>query len=58
MNALLLSLALTPAAQPDDWKAAEDVHLKNIKPVTADFVRAGFDHDDGFFRTSHNQVQN
>src|SRR5271163_1838164 len=45
MNALLLTLALAPAAQPDDWKAAEAAHLQNIKQVTFDFVRAG----EGYF---------
>ena len=45
MNALLLALALAPAAEPDDWKAAESAHLKNIKQVTTDFVRAG----EGYF---------
>lgn len=49
MNSLAIALALglTPAAEPDDWKAAETAYLKNIKPVTADtdFVRAG----EGYF---------
>ncbi|AMV23642.1 translocation protein TolB [Gemmata sp. SH-PL17] len=45
MNVLLLSLALAPAAQPDDWKTAETAHLKNIKQLTTDFVRAG----EGYF---------
>ncbi len=44
MNALLLSLALASGADPD-WKADEDKHLTNIKPVTKDFVRAG----EGYF---------
>src|SRR5574340_131711 len=39
---LLLSLF---AAQPDDWQKADSVHLKNIRQVTADFVRAG----EGYF---------
>jgi TolB protein len=43
---LLLTAALAPAAQPaDDWEAAEAVHLKNVKQVTFDFVRAG----EGYF---------
>lgn len=45
MNALLLSLALAPAADPDDWKAAETANLKNIKQLTSDYVRAG----EGYF---------
>jgi Tol biopolymer transport system component len=45
MNALLLALALAPAADPDDWKAAEAAHLKNVKQVTFDYVRAG----EGYF---------
>src|ERR1051325_7529844 len=45
MNALLLSLALSPAQPADDWKAAEAAHLKNIKQLTSDFVRAG----EGYF---------
>jgi len=39
---LLLSLF---GAEPVDWQKAESVHLKNIRPVTADFVRAG----EGYF---------
>jgi Tol biopolymer transport system component len=45
MNPLLLALALSPAAEPDDWKASEEAHLKNIKLVTFDFVRSG----EGYF---------
>lgn len=45
MNALLLTLALAPAADPEDWKAAEATHLKNIKQLTTDYVRAG----EGYF---------
>ena len=45
MNALFLSLALAPATDPTDWKTAEAAHLKNIKQVTFDFVRAG----EGYF---------
>jgi TolB protein len=39
---LLLSLF---AAEPADWHKDESVHLKNIRQVTADFVRAG----EGYF---------
>lgn len=46
MNALLLPLALTLGVQPaTDWQAAESAHLKNIKQVTFDFLRAG----EGYF---------
>src|SRR5205814_5047159 len=45
MNALLFALVLAPAQPADDWKAAEAAHLKNIKQVTFDFVRAG----EGYF---------
>ncbi|MDY3552755.1 biopolymer transporter Tol [Gemmata sp. JC717] len=47
MNALLLTLALAPAAEPDpaDWKAAEAAHLKNVRQLTTDYVRAG----EGYF---------
>lgn len=43
MLVLLASLAL--AADPADWKSAETAHLKNIKQLTHDFVRAG----EGYF---------
>ncbi len=45
MNALLLSLAWTAAAEPEDWAKAEAAYLTNIKQVTFDFVRAG----EGYF---------
>ena len=45
MNALLLPLLLVAAQPNDDWKTAEAAHLKNIKQVTFDFVRAG----EGYF---------
>ena len=46
MNALLLSLGLLAGADPTaDWKTEEATHLKNIKQVTRDFVRAG----EGYF---------
>jgi Tol biopolymer transport system component len=44
MNAILLPLAMI-AAQPDDWKTPESMHLNNIRQVTSDFVRAG----EGYF---------
>lgn len=39
---LLFSLL---AAEPTDWQKDEAVHLKNIRPITKDFVRAG----EGYF---------
>ncbi len=33
------------AAEPADWQKAEAVHLKNIRQITTDFVRAG----EGYF---------
>ena len=45
MNALLLSLALTAGAEPEDWKKAEAAYLTNIKQLTSDYVRAG----EGYF---------
>jgi Tol biopolymer transport system component len=52
VNALLLALALAPGADPDDWKAAETAHFKNIKQVTFDFVRAG----EGYFSPDGTKV--
>lgn len=52
MTSLLLALALSPAADPADWKTPEDAHLKNIKQVTKDFVRAG----EGYFSPDGKQV--
>lgn len=51
MTPLLASLALlAPPGRPtpdsvDDWKAAEGVHLANVRQVTTGFVRAG----EGYF---------
>ena len=39
MFLLLTSLALG-APPVDDWKALEAAHLRNTRPLTADFVRA------------------
>jgi TolB protein len=43
MLALLAGLVL--AAEPTDWEKAESAHLRNIRQVTHDFVRAG----EGYF---------
>src|SRR6476646_9394365 len=45
MCALLVPLVLLSAQPADDWKTAEAQHLKNIRQVTFDFVRAG----EGYF---------
>jgi Tol biopolymer transport system component len=45
MNALLIPFALVAVSQPEDWNAQEATHLKNIKQVTSNFVRAG----EGYF---------
>lgn len=52
MNALFLPLALLVAAQADDWKTQEAAHLKNIKQVTFNFVRAG----EGYFSPDGKKV--
>lgn len=51
MNALLVSLALLPGADPD-WKADEAQHLENIRTVTKDFARAG----EGYFSPDGKQI--
>src|SRR5256885_10670460 len=43
MYALLTVLAL--GAEPIEWEKAEEPHLKNVRQVTRDFVRAG----EGYF---------
>src|SRR5689334_7880404 len=46
MYTLLACCALAaPAADPQDWAREEAAHLKNIKQLTRDFVRAG----EGYF---------
>jgi TolB protein len=46
LHALLTAALLTTGQPPaEDWKAAESAHLKNIRQVTFDFVRAG----EGYF---------
>src|SRR5262245_23964685 len=51
MLLLLASLALgNPPA--DDWKGHEGAHLRNIKQVTKDFVRAG----EGYFSPDGTQI--
>ena len=50
---LLLTAALVQPADPAaDWKAAEATHLKNIRQVTHDFVRAG----EGYFSPDGKRV--
>ncbi len=50
MLLLLASLAL--AAEPADWEKAEAAHLRNIRQVTHDFVRAG----EGYFSPDGKQI--
>jgi Tol biopolymer transport system component len=50
MFAVLACLAL--AADPVDWEKQEAVHLKNIRQVTSDFVRAG----EGYFSPDGKQI--
>jgi TolB protein len=45
MIAMLLPIAFVVNSQPDEWKTQEEAHLKNIKQVTFNFVRAG----EGYF---------
>lgn len=45
MTAALFTVLLAVGQPADDWKTPEAVHLKNIKQVTTDFVRAG----EGYF---------
>jgi Tol biopolymer transport system component len=52
LQTLLTAALLTPAQPADDWKAAESAHLKNIKQVTFDFVRAG----EGYFSPDGRQI--
>lgn len=54
MNSLFVSVALVLAADPvaGDWKAQEDVYLKNITQVTKGFTRAG----EGYFSPDGKQV--
>lgn len=49
VTVLALGLAAEPAA---DWQQAEAVHLRNIRQVTKDFVRAG----EGYFSPDGKQV--
>src|SRR5262245_33458021 len=50
MFAILACLAL--GAQPADWEKQEAVHLRNIRQVTRDFMRAG----EGYFSPDGRQV--
>jgi Tol biopolymer transport system component len=50
MLLLLASLAL--AAEPADWEKAESAHLRNVRQVTRDFVRAG----EGYFSPDARQI--
>jgi len=41
MLALFAALIFTADSPADDWQAQEAAHLKNIRQITSDFVRAG-----------------
>jgi Tol biopolymer transport system component len=49
---LFLLASLAVALQPADWEKAEAVHLKNIRQLTTDFVRAG----EGYFSPDMKQI--
>src|SRR5207237_4682440 len=54
MNQLMLILLACLALRADaaDWQTLEAVHLKNIRAVTTDFVRAG----EGYFSPDGKQI--
>jgi Tol biopolymer transport system component len=52
LQTLLTAAILSPGQPADDWKAAESAHLKNIKQVTFDFIRAG----EGYFSPDGRQI--
>jgi Tol biopolymer transport system component len=49
---ILLTSLLLAADPADDWKAQESAHLKNIRQVTTDFIRAG----EGYFSPDGKQI--
>src|SRR5438046_10702696 len=49
---LALLASLFAAVQSPDWQQLEAAHLKNIRPVTRDFVRAG----EGYFSPDGKQI--
>jgi TolB protein len=48
----LAMVLLAPAADPNNWEAEEATHLKNIRPVTTGFLRAG----EGYFSPDGKQI--
>jgi TolB protein len=48
----LLALLAVEAGPAADWQKRESAHLKNVRPVTRDFVRAG----EGYFSPDGQQV--
>ena len=42
---LLVTMFALGVPPTDGWKAQEDAHLRDVRPLTADFVRAG----EGYF---------
>ena len=49
---LLVLTCLAVAAEPADWQKQEHAYLKNIRPVTKDFARAG----EGYFSPDGKQI--
>jgi Tol biopolymer transport system component len=49
---LLLAGLAAVAAEPADWEKAESAHLRNIRQVTSDFVRAG----EGYFSPDGKEI--
>src|SRR6266446_6811216 len=49
---LLLTCLVVAATHPENWQQLESAHLKNIRQVTKDFVRAG----EGYFSPDGKQV--
>lgn len=52
LPAVALLACVAFAADGDDWQKQEGTYLKNIKPVTKDFVRAG----EGYFSPDGKQI--
>lgn len=49
---LLVLVGLALGAAPADWQAREEVHLRNVRQLTHDFVRAG----EGYFSPDMKQI--
>jgi TolB protein len=49
---MLLTATLSAAEPADDWQKQEGTHLKNVRQLTSDFVRAG----EGYFSPDGKQI--